>query len=859
MTNGRITVSPGLLVALHPSAHPRGPRKLVAWVPGAKNRVLLTRTNALVLAELASGRTSGEQAHMAVRDAATWDAAVKSLVRSGLCLEGGGDRGRPPRFDSEVERRDSDAAPASGPIPVCLKLPWNFAMRPGPEGFLAFSVLSRTYLLLPPDAVAVLASFVDAANTDTVCSDETPCARAWVEWLVARGILVAAEADHGERVVQSPLADVRVACIEERARLSDDIERLSVVVATTPPRPAQRTPVYFVSATTDHEPRGQIPLALGMILAHVRKYEDGVLLSSYHFVPAMLRTAADVRDAVLQHGPGVVLFSDYVWTLDTHLRISKALKAASQEFVTVHGGPSVPAYEADVPRFFAQHEHVDVAVHGEGEMAAAEILKALAPFRGRPAAGLHLLREVKGLTFRDPSSETGLLRTSDRQRAPDVNVFPSPYLTGSFDDCRMDEIFTAIIETNRGCPYGCTFCDWGQATLQKIRVFELDRVRREIEWVAAHRMPVLLCADANFGILERDVEIARAVADARRRHGFPRQFVVNYAKNATARLAEIIRILRDADVAAEGIVSMQTTDRTTLDIIRRSNIKPKRYDELIDVFRDLKLPVSTDLLLGLPGATVDSFARDLQHCIDHGVPAKAYVTRVLVNSPMNDPEYREKYRIETDENDEIVSTLSFTRDDLSAMKRLYDAYRLYETTGVLFYVLRYLQWDHGIDAADLLRRLVSVLSADPGAYPALTWVDRFSPWNLNVGGWRPFYEDVARYLDEQYGIERSSALDTALRVQEAVIREPGRAFPDAVPLAHDFVAWFRDHGGGTSRPSVSAPLHTYPPAALVVNDPDDLCRLDLTRQRQYGYHFVRWELQSPLRAADAVAFFLDAG
>src|SRR5689334_10193886 len=101
MTNGRITVSPGLLVALHPPPHPRGPRKLVAWVPGAKNRVLLTRTNALVLAELASGRTSGEQAHMAVRAAATWDAAVKSLVRSGLCVGGDVNRGRPPPFDSE--------------------------------------------------------------------------------------------------------------------------------------------------------------------------------------------------------------------------------------------------------------------------------------------------------------------------------------------------------------------------------------------------------------------------------------------------------------------------------------------------------------------------------------------------------------------------------------------------------------------------------------------------------------------------------------------------------------------------------------------------------------------------------------
>ena len=33
-----------------------------------------------------------------------------------------------------------------------------------------------------------------------------------------------------------------------------------------------------------------------------------------------------------------------------------------------------------------------------------------------------------------------------------------------------------MLESNRGCPYGCTFCDWGSATLSKVRNFDLDRV-----------------------------------------------------------------------------------------------------------------------------------------------------------------------------------------------------------------------------------------------------------------------------------------------------------------------------------------------------------------------------------------------
>jgi radical SAM superfamily enzyme YgiQ (UPF0313 family) len=862
MDRGPISVSANLIVALHPPPHPRESRRLVGHTPDASNRTLLSRTTALVLAEIAAGRAGWDAESCAAPDAAAWEQTAAGLLRARLCVGGDGERGRPPPFDSEIERRYGDVAPASGDPTGLLQLPWNFAMRPGPEGFLAFSVLARRYLFLPPQAVAALLPFVNAQDPDAIADAEAPDFRAWVSWFVARGLLVAARVEPSERVVATRLADVRDTCVKERARLSDDIAELREVAAAAAPRSTGRTPVYFISLTTDLEARSQLPLGLGMIVAAARQYEGGALLRSYHFIPELLLKPAAVRDAVLEHGPGVAFFSDYVWTVESNLRASQALKEVSREFVTVHGGASVPAYEAEAARFLEQHPHIDVAVRGEGEVTAPEILKALSAFPRKPAAGLPLLGEVAGLTFRDPSAGApALVRTPDRPRATDVNAFPSAYLTGSFDACRQDQVVAAILETNRGCPYGCTFCDWGLGTLQKIRMFDLDRVQAEIAWIAARRIPIIWCADANFGILPRDVEIARRVADARREHGFPRQFLVNYAKNATARLAEILGILRDADVAAEGILAVQTTDEPTLAIIRRSNIKPRKYDELVGVFRGLKLPVATDLLIGLPGATVGSFARDLQYCIDRGVSAKAYRTQVLVNSPMADPAYRTKYAIEVDAQDNIVSTFSFTRDDLQFMTRLYDAYRLYETCGVLFYVLRYLQWDHGIQAADFLRRLVETLSAPQGraAYPAIAWVDRYSPWNLNVGGWRPFYEDLARYLDEQYGLPRSTALEAALRAQEAVVREPGRAFPETVRLAHDFVAWWQDHQPGAPPRSAPRRLGEYASAEMVVADPDHLCWLDLTRQRQYDYHVTRWELESPLRDAPSVAFFLDAG
>ena len=129
-------------------------------------------------------------------------------------------------------------------------------------------------------------------------------------------------------------------------------------------------------------------------------------------------------------------------------------------------------------------------------------------------------------------------------------------------------------------------------------------------------------ADANFGIFERDVDIARHVAALKERHGYPKQFATNYAKNTVKHLEQIVEIVADAGIVTEGLLSLQTTDADTLSVIDRTNIKLDKYEELARAFRRAKLPLFGDLMLGLPGSTVDSFRNDLQMCVDTEVAGK---------------------------------------------------------------------------------------------------------------------------------------------------------------------------------------------------------------------------------------------
>ena len=109
------------------------------------------------------------------------------------------------------------------------------------------------------------------------------------------------------------------------------------------------------------------------------------------------------------------------------------------------------------------------------------------------------------------------MRNPNIDRVRDLDEIPSPFLEGAFDSimaANPSESWIGLWETNRGCPFRCTFCDWGSATAAKVTKFGEERLYREVDWFADKKIEYIFCCDANFGILKRDVDIA----ELRRRH-----------------------------------------------------------------------------------------------------------------------------------------------------------------------------------------------------------------------------------------------------------------------------------------------------------------------------------------------------
>ena len=177
------------------------------------------------------------------------------------------------------------------------------------------------------------------------------------------------------------------------------------------------------------------------------------------------------------------------------------------------------------------------------------------------------------------------------------------------------------------------------------------------------------------------------------------------------------------------------------------------------------------------------------------------------------------------------------------MKLLFDLFTLADGYSILRYVLRYLQWEHGLPAIAVLHSVLDEVGADPAAYPSISWVlSYFMAYRFMPGGWKRFYDEIAALCETVHGVQRDSAFDAVLRFNEVVMPDDTLVYPLTAVLEHDVVGWFQAQPGG------DRPLSTWPAASFAVDDPEGMASLDIDSAR-YDSHQYFWELRSVLARA----------
>ncbi len=377
-----------------------------------------------------------------------------------------------------------------------------------------------------------------------------------------------------------------------------------------------------------------LPYSMGLLQAyaeaHARERHQWLL-------PLYRRISVDDAVERLQDCD-VLAVSIYIWNEQLSLAIARELKRRRPETLVVFGGPQVPDRAED---FLRRHPFIDIVCHGEGEAVFTEILDNAAAADWSGIASVSYLRP-DGVFEHHPK----------RPRIADLDTIPSPYLAGVFGplmDANPQEGWVMTWETNRGCPFSCTFCDWGSATAAKVLRFGMERLLAEIAWMSEQRMGFVFCCDANFGMLPRDLDIAQAVVAAKEKTGYPFSLSVQNTKNARERAYEVQKLISRSMNSIGVTISLQTVSDDTLKNIKRANISSEAFEELQRRFAADGIYTYTDLILGLPGESYDTFADGVSRVVANGQHnhIQFHNCSVLPNAEMGDPEYLRRFGLRT--------------------------------------------------------------------------------------------------------------------------------------------------------------------------------------------------------------------
>lgn len=431
----------------------------------------------------------------------------------------------------------------------------------------------------------------------------------------------------------------------------------------------------------------------------------------------------NIEDVVeLLKGHDVVGFSTYIWNRAYNAVLARELKKANPNILILAGGPEYPI---EKPNLFKTYPHIDICAKLEGEKSFKNILDHF-------------------LTDKDYTKIPGLLinnggdtiDTGDSIRIDDLDSIPSPYLTDVFKPLmeKFPEVrWNATLESNRGCPYACTFCDWGSLTYNKVKKFNLERVYAELEWVGRNKCDFVSLTDANFGIFpERDSLIADKLIQVQKEYDNPKAYTISWAKNQKREVVDIVKKLIYDGGAKIGLnLSVQTMDDNVLEIIKRKNLDTNKIEEVFELCEEFNIPLYTELILGLPGETLETWKQNFYKLYRAGnhTGITVYQAQLLENAEMNLLQ-RKLYKLEgrvvydylvgtynehelQEGVEVIVSTKDMSREVLIEAQVFSWFMNTFHINGITNYISRFLLKYKNVSYEEFYEKLLAHIKTDP--------------------------------------------------------------------------------------------------------------------------------------------------
>jgi radical SAM superfamily enzyme YgiQ (UPF0313 family) len=405
-----------------------------------------------------------------------------------------------------------------------------------------------------------------------------------------------------------------------------------------------------------------IPIGIGYIGAY--------LLQEIKDCEIELKLSIDtdeILNLIEEWKPDIIGLSNYVWNANLSNMMCEFAKEKNPNILSILGGPQFPAgtgarrientsrdnsYDKCF-EYLSDRPAVDYFAYSDGEVTVVELVKKFIEYnfsvnsmkdKDCPVKGCaSISKDKKKLLVGDYFPRIGM-EGSVRQEGRDI--IPSPYLTGLLDKF-LDGKLSPALETARGCPFLCTFCDQG-LDMSKMATLSVKRLTEELHYIAERvhdtgtkRLEIF---DANWGMFQKDIDFADNILEVMEKYDWPKEISCTTPKSKKENLLLINDKLKNRVTLS---LSMQSLNVDVLGAIKRKNWETDQYIEWIAQLKKRGRNASNEMIMPLPGETEESYFAGVKFLMDNNIQTQTYTLMMLCGADLGRDEAIKKYKMKS--------------------------------------------------------------------------------------------------------------------------------------------------------------------------------------------------------------------
>ena len=399
--------------------------------------------------------------------------------------------------------------------------------------------------------------------------------------------------------------------------------------------------------------------------------------------------AMDVAGKIYERKAKVVAFSCYIWNIDLVARIGELLKKVMPDAVIVLGGPEVSFCEED------EFPFADYVIRRAGEEAFYNLLATLEAggscntrsCQGDGTLVSHALRATKSASA---AFESGTNRNHDYHSSLSFASLPSPFSAAYFDSFSANPLPVGkqlvYYESARGCPFSCSYCLSSTEKNAHVQYLPVERVKKELAALVGHGAKIVKFCDRTYnantarakGILEFILSLETDCAFHFEAAGdlFDDKLLKTIQKMPPGR--------------AQFEIGIQSVCEEVLKATGRKTDTVKTFAAAEKLVAFGNCHIHLDLIAGLPGETLNSFAAAVDRCINAGAHVLQLGFLKMLKGSRIRREAMDFGAVFSDFTPyEVLKTNTLSFEDIQKLKRIENVIERFYNSGAFACTLRY--------------------------------------------------------------------------------------------------------------------------------------------------------------------------